>query len=178
MSASDQQGEAGGQITQLLASVREGDRNAIDLVFSLVYAELHTAARRQLARARPGQTVDTTMLVHEAYLKLVDSAHAHFADRGHFFAVAAKAMRQIIIDHARWASRKKRGGGAHKISLDGIDVADEERASELVALDAALDAPRVLQRTPRAHRRTAVLRGALGRRNRRSTGRSAPPDQA
>ena len=78
------------------------------------------------------------MLVHEAYLKLVDSARAHWTDRGHFFAVAAKAMRQIIIDHARWASRQKRGGGAHKISLDGIDVADEERASELVALDAAL----------------------------------------
>jgi RNA polymerase sigma factor (TIGR02999 family) len=138
MSASDPQGEAGGQITQLLASVREGDRNAIDLVFSLVYAELHTSARRQLARVRPAQTIDTTMLVHEAYLKLVDSARAHWTDRGHFFAVAATAMRQIIIDHARWASRQKRGGGAHKISLDGIDVADEERASELVALDAAL----------------------------------------
>jgi RNA polymerase sigma factor (TIGR02999 family) len=129
---------ATGQITRLLAAVRDGDRHAIDLVFNLVYAELHTAARRQLARARPGQTLDTTMLVHEAYLKLVDSAQVNFADRGHFFAVAAKAMRQIIIDYARWASRKKRGGGIRTISLDGIDVADEERAGELVALDAAL----------------------------------------
>jgi RNA polymerase sigma factor (TIGR02999 family) len=127
-----------GQITQLLASVRDGDRQAIDLIFNLVYAELHASARRQLARARPGQTLDTTVLVHEAYLKLVDSAQANWTDRGHFFAVAAKAMRQIIIDYARWASRKKRGGGVHRISLDGIDVADEERASELVALDAAL----------------------------------------
>jgi RNA polymerase sigma factor (TIGR02999 family) len=131
-------GAESGQITRLLASVRDGDRHAIDLVFNLVYAELHTAARRQLARARPGQTLNTTMLVHEAYLKLVDSAQANWADRGHFFAVAAKAMRQIIIDYARWASRKKRGGGVHRISLDGIDVADEERAGELVALDSAL----------------------------------------
>jgi RNA polymerase sigma factor (TIGR02999 family) len=138
MSASDRPGDAGGQITRLLASIRDGDRHAIDAVFNLVYAELHTAARRQLARGRPGQTLDTTVLVHEAYLKLVDSAQANWTDRGHFFAVAAKAMRQIIIDYARWASRKKRGGGIHKISLDGIDVADEERASELVALDAAL----------------------------------------
>jgi len=127
-----------GEITRLLASVRDGDRRAIDLVFKLVYRELHTAARRQLARARPGQTLDTTVLVHEAYLKLVDSAQANWTDRGHFFAVAAKAMRQIIIDHARWAARKKRGGGFQKVSLDGIDVADEERAAELVALDAAL----------------------------------------
>lgn len=136
--ASADQGSVGGQITQLLASVRGGDRRAIDRIFNLVYAELHAAARRQLARARPGQTLDTTMLVHEAYLKLVDSAQANFTDRGHFFAVAAKAMRQIIIDYARWATRKKRGGGVYKVSLEGIDVADEERASELVALDAAL----------------------------------------
>ena len=128
----------GGQVTRLLASVREGNRQAIDLVFDLVYAELHSAARRQLARARPGQTLETTVLVHEAYLKLVDSAHAHWTDRGHFFAVAAKAMRQIIIDYARWTTRQKRGGEVQKVSLDGIDVASEERASELVALDAAL----------------------------------------
>jgi RNA polymerase sigma factor (TIGR02999 family) len=132
-------GAADGQITRLLASVREGNREAIDLVFNLVYAELHTAARRQLARARPGQTLNTTVLVHEAYVKLVESAQVNWNDRGHFFAVAAKAMRQIIIDYARWAARKKRGGGVQRISLDGIDVADEERASELIALDAALE---------------------------------------
>jgi RNA polymerase sigma factor (TIGR02999 family) len=131
-------GDESGQITRLLASVRQGDRAAIDLVFTLVYAELHTAAKRQLAHAKPGQTIDTTMLVHEAYLKLVDSARADWNDRGHFFAVAAKAMRQIILDHARWATRQKRGGGVHKLSLDGIDVASEERAGELVALDDAL----------------------------------------
>jgi RNA polymerase sigma factor (TIGR02999 family) len=140
MTESEQTGKSSdGQITRLLASVRDGDRHAIDLVFNLVYAELHTAARRQLARARPGQTLNTTVLVHEAYVKLVESAQAQWADRNHFFAVAAKAMRQIIIDYARWASRKKRGGGVQRISLDGIDVADEERAGELVALDAALN---------------------------------------
>jgi RNA polymerase sigma factor (TIGR02999 family) len=126
------------QITQLLAEIRDGDRRAIDLVFNLVYAELHKAAGRQLACARPGATLNTTVLVHEAYLKLVAGAHADWADRGHFFAVAAKAMRQIVIDHARWASRKKRGGEIQLIGLDGIDVADEERAGELMALDEAL----------------------------------------
>jgi RNA polymerase sigma factor (TIGR02999 family) len=140
MSESDKSGEtADGQITRLLASVREGNREAIDLVFNLVYAELHASARRQLARARPGQTLNTTVLVHEAYVKLVESAQANWNDRGHFFAVAAKAMRQIIIDYARWAARKKRGGDVQRISLDGIDVADEERAGELIALDAALN---------------------------------------
>ena len=142
MSASDNSsgpdGAHSGQITRLLASVRDGDRQAIDLVFNLVYAELHTAARRQLARARPGETLNTTVLVHEAYLKLVDAAQVNWTDRGHFFAVAAKAMRQIIIDYARWASRKKRGGAIQKVPLDGIDLADEQRAGELVALDAAL----------------------------------------
>ena len=127
-----------GQVTRLLASVREGNRDAIDRVFDLVYAELHSAARRQLARARPGQTLETTVLVHEAYLKLVDSAHSNWTDRGHFFAVAAKAMRQIIIDYARWTTRQKRGGGVHKLSLDGLDVASEDRAGELIALDEAL----------------------------------------
>jgi RNA polymerase sigma factor (TIGR02999 family) len=127
-----------GQVTRLLASVREGNRDAIDRVFDLVYAELHSAARRQLARARPGQTLETTVLVHEAYLKLVDSAQSNWADRGHFFAVAAKAMRQIIIDYARWTTRQKRGGGVHKISLEDVDVASEDRAGELIALDEAL----------------------------------------
>ena len=127
-----------GQVTRLLASIREGNRDAIDVVFNLVYAELHSAARRQLARARPGQTLETTVLVHEAYLKLVGSAQANWTDRSHFFAVAAKAMRQIIIDYARWTTREKRGGGVNKISLEGIDVASEDRAGELIALDDAL----------------------------------------
>jgi RNA polymerase sigma factor (TIGR02999 family) len=141
MTASDKGSDADAapsdDITRLLVGVRQGDRRAIDLVFKLVYAELHKAAKRQLAGARYGQTLNTTVLVHEAYLKLVDSA-ADWTDRGHFFAVAAKAMRQIIIDYARWASRKKRGGDIQLVALGTIDVADEERAGELVALDEAL----------------------------------------
>ena len=127
-----------GQVTRLLAEVREGDRRALDRIFNLVYAELHGAARGQLAYARPGQTLTATVLVHEAYLKLVDAAHADWTDKGHFFAVAAKAMRQIVIDHARRVSRKKRGGGMQYVALDAIDIASEERAGELVAIDAAL----------------------------------------
>jgi len=138
MKPSDEADGSAGQVTRLLAAVGQGNREAIDLVFNLVYAELHAAARRQLAHARPGQTLETTVLVHEAYLKLVGSAQANWTDRGHFFAVAAKAMRQIIIDYARWTTRQKRGGGVQKISLDGIDVASEDRASELIALDGAL----------------------------------------
>ena len=141
MSTSEQNpgsGAGSDQITQLLAEIRSGDRRAIDLVFNLVYAELHKAARRQLAGIRPGATLNTTVLVHEAYLKLVDGARADWTDRGHFFAVAAKAMRQIVIDYARWAARKKRGGDFQLVGLEGIDIADEERAGELVALDEAL----------------------------------------
>jgi RNA polymerase sigma factor (TIGR02999 family) len=138
MKPSEEPDGPAGQVTRLLAAVGQGNREAIDLVFNLVYAELHSAARRQLARARPGQTLETTVLVHEAYLKLVGSAQATWTDRGHFFAVAAKAMRQIIIDYARWTTRQKRGGGVQRISLDRIDVASEDRASELIALDGAL----------------------------------------
>jgi len=138
MKPSEEPDGPAGQVTRLLAAVGQGNREAIDLVFNLVYAELHSAARRQLARARPGQTLETTVLVHEAYLKLVGSAQANWTDRGHFFAVAAKAMRQIIIDYARWTTRQKRGGGVQRISLDRIDVASEDRASELIALDGAL----------------------------------------
>ena len=131
-------GEPQDQVTRLLAAVREGDRRALDVVFDLVYAELHRSARQQLAHAGGGQTLNATMLVHEAYLKLVDSARADWVDRGHFFAVAARAMRQIIIDHARHASRQKRGGNVERVTLDRIDVVGEARADELVALDAAL----------------------------------------
>jgi len=113
MSASDKGSGADAansdRITRLLAEVRQGDRRAIDLVFKLVYAELHKAAKRQLAGARFGQTLNTTVLVHEAYLKLVASS-ADWTDRGHFFAVAARQMRRILVDHAKTRFREKRGG--------------------------------------------------------------------
>ncbi|HXW05118.1 MAG TPA: ECF-type sigma factor [Vicinamibacterales bacterium] len=130
-------GDGDGQITRLLEAVRGGDPRAIDHVFDLVYDELRAAARRQLARARPNQTLNTTVLVHEVYLKLADRARAQPTDRGHFFAVAARAMRQIIIDYARTAARQKRGGELQRIPLEAEELSTD-RAGELVALDDAL----------------------------------------
>jgi RNA polymerase sigma factor (TIGR02999 family) len=126
-----------GEITGLLAALREGDRGALDRLFPLVYRELHDRAHRQLARRRPGDTLSTTALVHEAYLKLTDSAHQSYQDRVHFFAVASRAMRQILVDYARRTAAAKRGGG-HAVSLDPEAVADLGRAEELLALDEAL----------------------------------------
>ena len=126
-------------LTRLLEAAHRGDRHATVELLPLVYDELRKLAATRMAAERPGDTLQPTALVHEDYLRLVGPADGKgWENRSHFFAVAAKAMRQIIIDYARWASRKKRGGGIHKIGLDGIDVADEERAGELVAIDAAL----------------------------------------
>ena len=127
-----------GEITRLLAELRGGDRSALDRLFPLVYRELHNAAHYQLAHARPGDTLSTTALVHEAYLKLVVTPRPDWADRRHFFAVAARAMRQIIVDYARRVTADKRGGGATILALDPAMLPAAERAAELVALDEAL----------------------------------------
>jgi RNA polymerase sigma factor (TIGR02999 family) len=126
-----------GEITGLLTALREGDRSALDRLFPLIYAELRERAHRQLARRRPGDTLSTTALVHEAYLKLTASAHQTYQDRVHFFAVASRAMRQILVDYARRTTAVKRGGG-HAITLDPDKVAEPGRAEELLALDEAL----------------------------------------
>lgn len=125
-------------ISRLLEEWRAGDRAAANRLFPLVYQELHAAAHRQLARRGPGDSLVTTALVHEAYLKLVDRSRAAFNDRGHFFAVAARAMRQILVDQARKRSSEKRGGRLRRIDLEAETVALEERAAEVVALDEAL----------------------------------------
>jgi RNA polymerase sigma factor (TIGR02999 family) len=125
-------------ITQLLGRLRDGEREALDDLFPLVYQELHGMAHRQLAYRRPGQTIDTTALVHEAYLKLVDQRAAQWQDRNHFFAVAARTMRHILVDYARRRNAQKRGGGQRPILLDDNDVAVDARAMELLALDDAL----------------------------------------
>ena len=126
-----------GDITGLLAALRGGDRAALDRLFPLVYRELHDRAHGQLARHRPGDTLSTTALVHEAYLKLTDSAHQTYQDRVHFFAVASRAMRQILVDYARRRMAVKRGG-APPVTLDPEVVGDPGRPEELVALDEAL----------------------------------------
>lgn len=129
---------APGEITALLAALREGDRSALDRIFPLVYEELRGRAHRQLARRRSGDTLSTTALVHESYLKLAGSSHQSYHDRIHFFAVASRAMRQILVDYARRATAGKRDGG-RAVSLEPERIADAGRSEELLALDEALE---------------------------------------
>jgi RNA polymerase sigma factor (TIGR02999 family) len=126
-------------ITQLLIEWNEGSKDAFEQLIPLVYHELHRIARRHLRRESPERTLQTTALVHEAYMRLIDQTRANWQNRAQFFAVAANIMRRILIDHARKRLRPKRGGEIFKISLDEreIDVSDE-RAAALVALDEAL----------------------------------------
>src|SRR4051812_31624250 len=131
------------EITGLLAAARQGDDSATRRLMALVYDELRAMARRQLRRRRPGQTITTTALVHEAYLKLVDHDAAAWQDRAHFYSVAALAMRHILVDSARRRVAKKRGGEDVRITLDewrmGGDEPDAEaRAVEVIAVDRAL----------------------------------------
>jgi RNA polymerase sigma factor (TIGR02999 family) len=130
----------GEEITRLLVDLRAGDRSALDRLFDIVYGDLHRRAHRQLGGRSPGGTLDTTSLVHETYLKLSDASHLALEDRRHFFAVAARAMRQIAVDHARRSIAQKRGGGAHMVTLDPsrLSADDGEVPTDLVALDRAL----------------------------------------
>ena len=137
-------------LTRLLAAHRRGDRDAFGRLLPLIYGDLQRLAKRQLGHRRPGQTLDTTSLVHEAYLKLVDSDQSAWQDRGHFFAVASIAMRQIVIDYARQSHAKKRGGANRAIGLDGVEIAIDEQADTLLAIDRALDRLREIdERLPR-----------------------------
>lgn len=134
---------APGEITSLLAAAREGDGSAMHRLVALVYDELYAMARRQLRRRQPGQTLTTTALVHEAYLKLVDHPSATWQDRSHFLSVAAVAMRHILVDSARRRAAKKRGGEDVRITFDEMVLGDGEpgadaRAVEILALDRAL----------------------------------------
>lgn len=128
-----------GEITRLLASLQQGESAAFDRLLPLLYEELRIVARRQL-RGRHGQTLDTTSLVHEAYLKLVDQTQAQWQDRRHFLSVAAVAMRHILVDHARRRAAQKRGGDQAKVTLDDRVMGAEERTVEVLALDEALNA--------------------------------------
>ncbi|MDX1644486.1 MAG: ECF-type sigma factor [Thermoanaerobaculia bacterium] len=127
-----------GQITELLIAHREGDPDAFEQLVPLVYEDLRKIAHRQLARHRRQDTLNTTALVHEAYLKLVDQTRIEVEDRDHFFAIAARAMRQIIIDFARKRTAAKRGGGKRPLSLDSVELSIAEQAEMLVAIDQAL----------------------------------------
>ena len=125
-------------ITDVLLQASGGDPTAIDRLFPLVYDELRRIAHRALQRERSDHTLGTTGVVHEAYLKMVDQTRVGWRDRAHFFAVAALAMRRILVDYARRHRRAKRGGGARAVTLDEGMVSLDERAENLVALDEAL----------------------------------------
>ncbi len=127
------------EITELLLNWSSGDEAAFDALMSLVHGELRQMAHRYMRHERPGHTLQTTALVNEAYLRLVDQKRVQWQDRAHFFAVAAQAMRRILIDHARKHRYAKRGGGARAISLENAAVMSNERAADLVALDEALN---------------------------------------
>jgi RNA polymerase sigma factor (TIGR02999 family) len=126
-------------ITDALAAARDGGPGAVDRIFPLVYEQLHRLAHRQLQSESPGHTLSTTALIHEAYLKLVDERGGLWQDRAYFFAVAAGAMRRILVDHARRHRAARRGGGAQtRLALDEVEIPVTERAAEIVALDEAL----------------------------------------
>jgi len=127
------------EITQLLAQWREGNQSALDELYPLVYDELHRLARRYMSRERKGHTLQTTALINEAYVRLVDQKNVAWANRSHFFAISAQIMRRILIDHARRHQYAKRGGGAQQVSLDeAATVVMPDQSGELLRLDEAL----------------------------------------
>jgi RNA polymerase sigma-70 factor, ECF subfamily len=125
-------------VTRLLAQARAGDEAALADVFPLVYRELHELAQRQLAREADGHTLSPTALLHEAYIRLIDYTRMQWTDRAHFLAVAATAMRRVLVDHARSHRSQKRGGSLNRVPLDVVNLPAEERSELLIVLDEAL----------------------------------------
>jgi len=127
-------------VTQILHQIESGDSSAAEKLLPLVYDELRRLAGQRLSQEKPGQTLQATALVHEAYVRLVDREQTqHFDGRGHFFSAAAEAMRRILVDAARRKGRLKRGGDLVRQELDEIPVVAPEIHEDLVALDEALD---------------------------------------
>lgn len=126
-------------VTRLLRDWKQGDDAALEQLTPLVYQELHRLADSYLRRERPGHTLQPTALVHEAYMRLIGQSHPEWQSRAHFYGVAARLMRQILVDHARSHRAAKRGGGDRKLSLEDVTLFSAERSAELVALDDALN---------------------------------------
>ncbi|HMF16537.1 MAG TPA: ECF-type sigma factor [Gemmataceae bacterium] len=127
------------EATRILRAIEQGDPHAAEQLLPLVYDELRKLAAHKLAQENPGQTLEATALVHEAYLRLVGAKQAqHWSSRGHFFAAAAEAMRRILVDSARRRHSLKRGGRRQRVSLDAAINLGEEPADDLLALDEAL----------------------------------------
>lgn len=127
------------ELTGLLQAWRGGDRAALDRLVTHVHAELHRLAHIHLARERPRQTLQTSALVNEAYLRLIDASHVDWQDRAHFFAVAATIMRQVLIQYARARHARKRGGSAVRVEFSEALIPSPERDADLIALDDALN---------------------------------------
>ena len=126
------------QVTKLLKDWSDGDQSVPDQLMPLVYEELRRLAHKCMSRERPGHTMQTSALLNEAYLRLVDQKNIHWQDRSHFFGIAARLMRQVLVDYARKRNYAKRGGDARRVSLDEAMIVSEERAADVVALDDAL----------------------------------------
>jgi RNA polymerase sigma factor (TIGR02999 family) len=135
------------EVTRILTAVEQGDPHAAEQLLPLVYEELRQLAAQKLAHEAPGQTLQATALVHEAYLRLVDAEHAQaWNSRGHFFAAAAEAMRRILIDSARRKQAEKHGGGRQRVDLAEAEAVAAVPPQDLLALDEALD--RLTQHDP------------------------------
>ena len=128
------------EVTDLLRQWRSGDKQALDKLTPLVYDELHRLAHQYIRRERGSHTLQTTALVNEAYLRLVEQENVDWESRAHFFAVSAQVMRHILVDYARQHAAVKRGGKFQKVDLEGAAVVSHDRAAELVALDEAMNA--------------------------------------
>ena len=126
------------EVTQLLADWSGGDEKALERLIPLVEPELHRLAHHYMSREAVGHTLQTTALLNEAYLQLVDDPQRRWQNRTHFVAAAAQLMRRIMVDHARERRAQKRGGGAFKVALDDVALVTEKRSDELLALDEAL----------------------------------------
>jgi RNA polymerase sigma factor (TIGR02999 family) len=134
------------EVTQLLQAWSGGEASALDKLAPLVYGELRRMAQRYMAQERPGQTLQATALVNEAYLRLVDSRQANWQNRAHFFAVSAEMMRRILVDRARSRRSQKRGKGTPSLELEEALLVAEGRSADLVALDDALNTLTALDR--------------------------------
>lgn len=131
--------DSANDVTQLLVAWSNGDQAARDQLVGVVYDELHRLARRYMRRESPGHTLQTSALVNEAFLRLVDQRNVHWQNRAHFFGIAAQMMRRILVDYARSRNYAKRGAGAPAITLDEGLIVSDERSAEVVAIHEALE---------------------------------------
>ena len=147
------------EITQLLVAWNNGDGLALEELTPLIHKELHRIARRYMARERPGHILQTTALVNEAYMRLIDWKNVEWQNRAHFFALAAQLMRHILVDFARAQACEKRGGGGIEVSLSEADKVESGQSADLVALD---DALKVLEKLNARQARVVELRFFAG----------------